>query len=268
MSSDSSSSLLSPGVWTTTGASTEQREKPQRPSFSSNITSDRLRESERWPSTQSKAKAKSIGSGSGANSHTGVRKSVFKEIGLEDAENADATSTPALWSSKPSPANAAGNDKRANGKGKGELEQKPWYSKLAKPSRPIVKSAASAPPATFSTFPRVAILAFLIAIVIPGISYRGTGKPNANIPADGVGAGSIGGPEAMADKMVFEKRADSPIDICTRWAHQSMSTKSFNGLTTDMFIGAVVNGTVYIYGGQAKTSPGQSSNTWSKPLFS
>lgn len=264
MSSKSSSSLLSPGVWTATGASTEQREKLQRPSFSSNITSDRLRESERWPSTQSKAKAKSIGSGSGANSPTGVRKSVFKEIGLEDA----ATSTPATWSSKSSSANATGNDKRANGKANSKLEQKPWYSKLAKPSRPIVKSAASAPQATFSTFPRVAILAFLVAIVIPGISYRGTGKPNANIPADGVGAGSTGGPEAMTDTIIFEKRADSPIDICTRWAHQSMYTKSFKSLTTDISTGAVVNGTVYIYGGQAKTSPGQSSNTWSKPLFS
>jgi hypothetical protein len=36
----------------------------------------------------------------------------------------------------------------------------------------------------------------------------------------------------------------------------------------DIFAGAVVNGTLYIYGGQAKTSAGQSSNTWSKSLQS
>jgi hypothetical protein len=226
MSSDSSSSLLSPGVWNTKGANTEQREKPQRPSFSSSITSDRLRESERWPSTQPKAKAKSFGSGSGASSPTGGRRSVFKEIGLEDTENADAPSSSALRSSIHSPANASGNDKIATGKSKEETEEKPWYSKLAKPSRPIIKSAASAPPATFSTFPRGAILAFLIAIAIPGISYRGRGELNANVPADGVGAGPIGGGEAMENAMVFEKRTDSPIDICTRWAHQSMLPKS------------------------------------------
>jgi hypothetical protein len=223
MPSDSSDSLLSPGVWARTGGTTEQREKPKRPSFSSSITSDRLRESERWSSTQSTTKAKSFGSGSGASSLIGGRRSVFKEIGLEDTENSESASLSALRSSTPSPANVAGNDKKTNGKAREEVEQKSWYSKLAKPSRPIIKSAASAPPATFSTFSRVAILAFFIAIVIPGINYRGTGELHANVPADGVGAGPIGVAEAMENTMVFEKRADSPIEICTRWAHQSKS---------------------------------------------
>jgi len=36
----------------------------------------------------------------------------------------------------------------------------------------------------------------------------------------------------------------------------------------DIWAGALVNGTLYIYGGQAKMSAGQSSNTWSKlPSF-
>lgn len=221
MPSDSSDSLLSPGVWARTGGTTEQREKPKRPSFSSSITSDRLRESERWSSTQSTTKAKSFGSGSGASSLIGGRRSVFKEIGLEDTENSESASLSALRSSTPSPANVAGNDKKTNGKAREEVEQKLWYSKLAKPSRPIIKSAASAPPATFSTFSRVAILAFLIAIA--GINYRGTGELHANVPDDGVGAGPIGVAEAMENTMVFEKRADSPIEICTRWAHQSKS---------------------------------------------
>lgn len=220
MSSDSSNSLLSPGVWTTTGAIPERQE---RPSFSSSITSDRLRESEKWASTLSKSK--STGSDSGAHSSTRARKSAFKEIGLEDIASADATSESEMRSSTTSPANAPGNHKPASGMVKEEAEQRPWYTKLAKPSRPVIKSAASAPPATFSTFPRVAIIAFLIAIVIPGITYRGTGELNANVPADGVGAGPIGEPETVADTMVFKKRGDSPIDICTRWAHQSMPGK-------------------------------------------
>jgi len=48
------------------------------------------------------------------------------------------------------------------------------------------------------------------------------------------------------------RRANSPTDVCTRWAHQS----------------ALVNGTVYIYGGQATTSAGQTQNTWNNNFVS
>ncbi|KAK6821965.1 hypothetical protein PG987_014790 [Apiospora arundinis] len=47
-------------------------------------------------------------------------------------------------------------------------------------------------------------------------------------------------------EIVLDSRADSPVDVCLRWAHQS----------------AMVNGTIYIYGGQAKTEGGQKQNTW------
>jgi len=49
----------------------------------------------------------------------------------------------------------------------------------------------------------------------------------------------------------LDKRANSPTDICKRWAMQS----------------AVVNGTFYIYGGEATTSSSQTDNTWSKYLI-
>jgi hypothetical protein len=41
---------------------------------------------------------------------------------------------------------------------------------------------------------------------------------------------------------------DSASDVCVRWSQQS----------------AIVNGTLYLYGGQASSEPAQSSNTWSK----
>ncbi|EME80813.1 uncharacterized protein MYCFIDRAFT_1070, partial [Pseudocercospora fijiensis CIRAD86] len=44
----------------------------------------------------------------------------------------------------------------------------------------------------------------------------------------------------------LQRRADSPTDVCFRWAQQS----------------AIVNGTLYLYGGQATTEPGQSENAW------
>ena len=50
---------------------------------------------------------------------------------------------------------------------------------------------------------------------------------------------------AMVDRDLVE-RADSSADTCTRWSHQS----------------AVVNGTLYIYGGQAKQTSKQSTDTW------
>jgi hypothetical protein len=48
----------------------------------------------------------------------------------------------------------------------------------------------------------------------------------------------------------LRKRANSPTDICKRWSQQS----------------AIINGTLYLYGGRATTSSSQNSNTWSKSI--
>lgn len=47
------------------------------------------------------------------------------------------------------------------------------------------------------------------------------------------------------------ERDDSATDICKRWAHQT----------------AVVNGTIYIYGGQSITETKQANDTWNNDLF-
>ena len=49
----------------------------------------------------------------------------------------------------------------------------------------------------------------------------------------------------------LSKRADSPTDVCFRWAQQS----------------ALVNGTLYLYGGQAMIEAGQNSNTWNNDFL-
>lgn len=49
-----------------------------------------------------------------------------------------------------------------------------------------------------------------------------------------------------ADAGPLMRRETSPTDICTRWAHQA----------------ANVNGTLFIYGGEAKREEGQEENTW------
>lgn len=162
---NSRTSLLSPGEWRTNGSDAGRKEKPQRPSFSSSITSDRLRESERMPPTPVISKAKTYGLGSSI----GGRKSVFKEIGLEEYRIANSSGLSTLRSASNS-SSMAENDMKNNGK---ESDQRPWFRRLSKPSRPAIRTSASTPPATFSSFPRVAILAFLIAIVIPGFRNRG-----------------------------------------------------------------------------------------------
>ena len=54
-----------------------------------------------------------------------------------------------------------------------------------------------------------------------------------------------------ADAGVIQSR-QSDSDICTRWAQQS----------------AVVNGTLFLYGGRASTQPGQTDNTWNNDFLS
>jgi hypothetical protein len=92
-----------------------------------------------------------------------------------------------------------------------------WYAKLR--SRPIIKSSATTPPGPFSSAPRMALIAFLIAVVYPGFLYSG-GKEKVNI--SGADAGIIREPELVENASAIEGRANSPTTVCTRWSHQSM----------------------------------------------
>ena len=47
------------------------------------------------------------------------------------------------------------------------------------------------------------------------------------------------------------KRANSPTDVCTRWSHQS----------------AIVNGTIYVYGGRSTQQAGQTTDTWNNDFL-
>lgn len=136
----------------------------------------------------------------------------------------------------------------------------PWFSRLGKGSRPKIKSSATGPPGSFSSIPRVALIACLIAVVLPGFRYGGEDKVNIS----GADAGVIREAELVENASAIEGRANSPTAVCTRWSHQSMlkSLLPFSKLTFTKV--ANVNGTVYIYGGQATTQSGQTENVWSK----
>lgn len=54
------------------------------------------------------------------------------------------------------------------------------------------------------------------------------------------------------DRNRILRREDTPTDVCKRWSQQT----------------AVVNGTIYIYGGRSMTESSQKDNTWSTYIFS
>jgi hypothetical protein len=68
-----------------------------------------------------------------------------------------------------------------------------------------------------------------------------------------VGATGFSKPRVASQLDVPEirKRANSPTDVCKRWSQQS----------------AIVNGTLYLYGGRATTSSSQDSNTWNNDFI-
>lgn len=61
----------------------------------------------------------------------------------------------------------------------------------------------------------------------------------------GEGRGNVGNIDKQGP-VLMERDEDSPTSVCTRWSHQS----------------AVVNGTMFIFGGRSSTEPGQRSGTW------
>lgn len=105
-----------------------------------------------------------------------------------------------------------------------------------------------------SSTSRLLMLALVAVIMIPlvydtpllgkvGPSILGA-KAGVIRRSDSVEMGTIDGRNAP--------RANSPTDVCSRWSHQS----------------ALVNGTIYIYGGHATNTSGQSQNTWNNDFFS
>ncbi len=96
---------------------------------------------------------------------------------------------------------------------------------------------------------RLSFVAVVLAIMIPilhmsPLLYAGTTSIGAE-------AGPITPHPARhrdLESTQLIPRQDNPADACLRWSHQS----------------AVVNATLYLYGGRAKRDSNQNSNTWSE----
>lgn len=117
------------------------------------------------------------------------------------------------------------------------LPSKPWYAKLSNSKgRPRVKTTSGAPPSTISGLQRFTLIVLLIAIVFP--AFRWT-NGNSLVEVGGANAG------------VIQRRETSSTKVCSRWALQS----------------ALLNGTLYMYGGRSKSSEDQEQNTWNNDFI-
>ncbi|KAI8629058.1 hypothetical protein F5Y19DRAFT_484987 [Xylariaceae sp. FL1651] len=221
------------------GGQSHTRERPQ---FNSKVTSDRLRESSRYVKLSMSGRIRK------------GRRSVFREIGLDnDAESTEHHHDKPSFeekergetmelSSEPMPLTQERKDSIG---GESRQEKTGWLSKLASRKRPRIKSAATAPPPTTGGLHRLSMTALCIAVVLPAISYN-NGRQKVDI--SGADAGVIRDP---VSRHIVEDRANSPTDVCMRWAAQS----------------AVLNGTLYYYGGRKKTSPDQTDNEWNNDFI-
>ena len=102
---------------------------------------------------------------------------------------------------------------------------------------------------------RLSLLAFMILITTALLfDMPFVAKPGASIV--GAKAGVIKRRSNVAESPTrtgpVAKRSDTPTDVCNRWSHQS----------------ALVNGTIYVYGGHATTSQDQGvTNSWTNDFF-
>ncbi|TGO89773.1 hypothetical protein BPOR_0094g00080 [Botrytis porri] len=203
-----------------------------------------------------------------ANEFTGkirtVRRSRFREEGLDDEviERVDVGSlggefatvgadlrTRSTWSGistiiSISPVSGEKRERK-------EADDESRAAKIGKSDRPTI-ATSNTPPAPFSSMPRVALLAFLIAVVVPAFGYTGRKSSNSNVmKGNGADAGIIRDQGFVDNGSMIEGRADSPTSICTRWSHMT----------------ANVNGTLYIYGGEVTTKSGQTTDTWNNDFL-
>ncbi|KAI4204693.1 MAG: hypothetical protein LQ350_001008 [Teloschistes chrysophthalmus] len=105
----------------------------------------------------------------------------------------------------------------------------------------------------FSSYPRLYILTLVLLIAVPLLyDTKWLALPNASII--GARAGVIRRADRNNEAITGHdllRRQNTNTDVCSRWAAQS----------------ALVNGTMYLYGGHATQEPGEHDGTWTNDFF-
>ncbi|KAF2653425.1 kelch repeat protein-like protein [Lophiostoma macrostomum CBS 122681] len=188
------------------------------------------------------------------NGAPGRRKSVFMEVGLVDEatlrhERSPAPAAPRLITN-PTPRKLrptrtvrfqSQHHVIENHEGEKCEEDSEWEedSEADEDEREALERMemrANRPLFTNSKMYRIGLLTLVLAIMLPVLHSS---------PLSSVGAKAGVIPRQTIDPSMV-KRDDTNPDVCLRWSHQS----------------AIVNGTLYVYGGRTKTSSDQTSDTW------
>ncbi|KAL9039582.1 MAG: hypothetical protein Q9180_002440 [Flavoplaca navasiana] len=99
-------------------------------------------------------------------------------------------------------------------------------------------------------YPRLSLMTILLVLTLP-LLYETSWIDMASVGIIGAKAGVIKPLDDGAATGRLQKRVDTDTDVCNRWAGQS----------------ALVNGTIYYYGGHSTTESGQMNDTWSNDFF-
>lgn len=122
----------------------------------------------------------------------GPEKAGTQETG-DDSGNESPRQTPS----------GAGSHSDASSPPQSPTSKTPWYAKLATGRRPRVRQGSSAPPSPVQGFSAMMTLVLAVAVMAPLLG-RSTQDPASIVDA---------GPVMM--------RANSPTNVCARWAQQS-----------------------------------------------
>lgn len=199
-------------------------------------------------------------SGPSSTNSAGQRRrwiSKFKEIGLDDGSEEIAATT-----SQGAPLHGRSHSLDAAALYH-DIDTDTDDSEIDTPR--LEKSDPTIRRSNFRSMTRLHLLALILVITIPVLQ---------NLPFAGVfGQGIIGVEGRVVERSAVQERAtidgelvsrdNSPTDVCTRWSHQSNVTLTLSKGVYSSLSGAVINGTVYIYGGRASSHPQQINDTWS-----
>ena len=134
--------------------------------------------------------------------------------------------------------------------GNTSMARKHLRSAMASTTSPVVQRQS-----LLSSIPRLYYFTILFAVFLPLLHNSPlVGKAgNVAIGVEAVAIKTLQVEREVLDEPTEEllERDGTPTAICKRWAHQS----------------TIVNGTMYIYGGQSTNASNQVNNTWNNNLF-
>ena len=216
------------------------------------------------------------------------RVSAFKEIGIGlDGQHDEVNTTSAFQKGRRSDESAitsfttetspSGSSKAGFGLREAVLDRRhkhglSWltWSKADLPSTRWSKAEknSSSPPAAVPSMSHIVFIGILLTLVIPGL-HQSISFGRARYLGSGANAAVVQLRSSDLGSSSLKARVTSPTDICTRWSHQGemRTIKTKSSLSRQLIllqIAAVLNGTLFVYGGQAKTNAQQKTNTWSR----